>query len=141
MSCSYGPGRYDISYEEHGQDYPIGFVRWTEQRNFEAVLDMMSSGALKTKSLISHRFNITDSTKAIDLLTSKVPSMGIILNYTNSNIKNSFKRKVSIENYNKELITNNISSPNVAFLGAKLCGTCFNTFIQVSGCYFAYNCK
>ena len=42
VSCSYGPGRYDPLYEEMGQDYPFGFVRWTEQRNFEAVLDMLA---------------------------------------------------------------------------------------------------
>ena len=45
VSCSYGPGRYDPTYEERGQDYPVGFVRWTAERNFEAVLDMMASGA------------------------------------------------------------------------------------------------
>ena len=44
VSCSYGPGRYDPDYEEDGHDYPVGFVRWTEQRNFEAVLDMMAEG-------------------------------------------------------------------------------------------------
>ena len=43
VSCSYGPGRYDPNYEDKGQDYPIGFVRWTQQRNFEAVLDMMAA--------------------------------------------------------------------------------------------------
>src|SRR5207237_670594 len=46
VSCSYGPGRYDPAYEEGGQDYPVGFVRWTEQRNFEAVLDLMASGQI-----------------------------------------------------------------------------------------------
>jgi hypothetical protein len=46
VSCSYGPGRYDPLYEERGQDYPVGFVRWTEQRNFEAVLDMVAEGRL-----------------------------------------------------------------------------------------------
>src|SRR5690606_31003850 len=56
VSCSYGPGRYDPAYEEGGQDYPVGFVRWTEQRNFEAVLDLMSSGRLDVKPLITHRF-------------------------------------------------------------------------------------
>ena len=59
VSCSYGPGRYDANYEERGNDYPVGFVRWTEQRNFEAVLDMMSDGRLDVKPLISHRFAIT----------------------------------------------------------------------------------
>ena len=45
VSCSYGPGRYDPLYEEMGQDYPVGFVRWTEQRNFEAILDMLAAGS------------------------------------------------------------------------------------------------
>ena len=58
VSCSYGPGRYDPAYEEQGHDYPVGFVRWTEQRNFEAVLDMMADGRLDVKPLISHRFAI-----------------------------------------------------------------------------------
>ena len=52
VSCSYGPGRYDASYEENGNDYPIGYVRWTEQRNFEAVLDMMAAGAIDVSQLI-----------------------------------------------------------------------------------------
>ena len=52
VSASYGPGRYDPNYEEKGHDYPVGYVRWTEQRNFEAVLDMMSTGALDVKPLI-----------------------------------------------------------------------------------------
>ena len=58
VSCSYGPGRYDTEYEDKGNDYPVGFVRWTEQRNFEAVLDMMAMGALDIKPLITHRFSI-----------------------------------------------------------------------------------
>ena len=57
VSCSYGPGRYDAAYEEKGLDYPIGYVRWTEQRNFAAVLDLMASGALNVKPLITHRFS------------------------------------------------------------------------------------
>jgi threonine dehydrogenase-like Zn-dependent dehydrogenase len=52
VSCSYGPGRYDPDYEDKGHDYPIGFVRWTEQRNFEAVLDMMAGGQIDVKPLI-----------------------------------------------------------------------------------------
>jgi len=53
VSCSYGPGRYDDDYENKGQDYPIGYVRWTEKRNFEAILYSISSGALDVKPLIS----------------------------------------------------------------------------------------
>ena len=81
VSCSYGPGRYDPAYEEAGQDYPVGFVRWTEQRNFEAVLDLMSSGALDVSSLVSHRFELYDAVAAYDLLSSGEPSLGILLAY------------------------------------------------------------
>lgn len=81
VSCSYGPGRYDPAYEEGGQDYPIGLVRWTEQRNFEAVLDLMASGALAVAPLITHRFAIDEGAQAMTLLTSSEPSMGILLTY------------------------------------------------------------
>jgi threonine dehydrogenase-like Zn-dependent dehydrogenase len=75
VSASYGPGRYDPNYEEKGQDYPIGFVRWTEQRNFEAVLDMMATGALDVKQLISHQFDINEAEKAYKLIVSNEPSL------------------------------------------------------------------
>jgi predicted dehydrogenase len=81
VSCSYGPGRYDPEYEAHGNDYPIGFVRWTEQRNFEAVLDMMASGAVDPRPLISHRFAIAEAREAYDLLAGDTPSLGILLSY------------------------------------------------------------
>lgn len=84
VSCSYGPGRYDPAYEEQGNDYPVGFVRWTEQRNFEAVLDMMSTGKIDVEPLISHRFLLDDAECAYDLLTSGKPSMGILLAYPDS---------------------------------------------------------
>lgn len=81
VSCSYGPGRYDPAYEEEGHDYPIGFVRWTEQRNFEAVLDMLAAGRLDVQPLISHRFPIEDAASAYALLTSGGSSLGILLEY------------------------------------------------------------
>jgi len=81
VSCSYGPGRYDPSFEEGGQDYPVGFVRWTEQRNFEAVLDMMAEGKLDLGALITHRFAIEDAEKGYDVLTSVADSLGILLTY------------------------------------------------------------
>jgi predicted dehydrogenase/threonine dehydrogenase-like Zn-dependent dehydrogenase len=81
VSCSYGPGRYDPSYEEKGNDYPVGFVRWTEQRNFEAVLDMMADGRLDVKPLISHRFTILDAEQAYALVGGAGPSLGILLEY------------------------------------------------------------
>lgn len=81
VSCSYGPGRYDPAYEEGGQDYPLGFVRWTEQRNFEAILDMLASGALDVAPLISHRIPFEDAPRAYDLLTTDKAALGILLNY------------------------------------------------------------
>ncbi len=81
VSCSYGPGRYDPSYEEKGHDYPVSFVRWTEQRNFEAVLDMMADGHLNVKPLISHRFDIDEAEKAYELVGGSGPSLGILLEY------------------------------------------------------------
>lgn len=81
VSCSYGPGRYDPNYEDKGQDYPVGFVRWTEQRNFEAVLDMLADGRLDVKPLISHRFRIENASKAYDLVTGSEPCLGILLDY------------------------------------------------------------
>jgi len=82
VSCSYGPGRYDPSYEQQGHDYPIGFVRWTEQRNFQAVLHALATGALNTEPLISHRFPIEQAACAYELLSSPQSSLGILLTYT-----------------------------------------------------------
>lgn len=81
VSCSYGPGRYDPGYEHKGHDYPIGFVRWTEQRNFEAVLDMMAAGRLEVQPLITHRFKLDRVKDAYSLITSDEPSLGVLLEY------------------------------------------------------------
>lgn len=83
VSASYGPGRYDPNYEEKGQDYPVGFVRWTEQRNFEAVLDMMADGRLDVKPLVSHRFDVADAGRAYALVAgdAQEPSLGILIRY------------------------------------------------------------
>ncbi len=64
MSRSYGPGRYDPRYEEGGQDYPIGFVRWTEKRNMEAFLDLLSTGALQIEPLLADCFAVEEGVKA-----------------------------------------------------------------------------
>ena len=61
MSCSYGPGRYDPGYEEYGNDYPYGYVRWTEQRNMEAFLGQIASGNISLKPLITHVFDISEA--------------------------------------------------------------------------------
>ncbi len=82
VSCSYGPGRYDPQYEVAGHDYPVGFVRWTEQRNFEAMLDLMAAGSLDLMPLISHRFALDDAQRAYELLLSdSEPHLGILISY------------------------------------------------------------
>lgn len=96
VSCSYGPGRYDSAYEEKGQDYPLGFVRWTEKRNFEAVLDMMASGQLVVKPLITHRFLFEDAHRAYEALAAdKTGLLGLLLQY-NSPTAQRMLRKVTI---------------------------------------------
>ncbi len=85
-SRSYGPGRYDVNYEEHGQDYPIGYVRWTEGRNFESVLELMSQGKLNVQPLITHRFPIEQATIAYEVITGKTKEkfLGVVLRYPQS---------------------------------------------------------
>jgi predicted dehydrogenase/threonine dehydrogenase-like Zn-dependent dehydrogenase len=93
VSCSYGPGRYDVEYEEKGNDYPVGFVRWTEQRNFEAILDMLADGRIDAKKLVSHRFPLERAKEAYDLISGGAP-LGVILQYSLEN--NASLREQSI---------------------------------------------
>jgi predicted dehydrogenase len=80
LARSYGPGRYDPDYELHGLDYPRGLVRWSEQRNMAAFLDLVSSGKLSPAELVTHRFAIADAERAFDALTSE-PAVAIALDY------------------------------------------------------------
>lgn len=81
VSCSYGPGRYDPNYEDRGNDYPIGFVRWTEQRNFEAVIDMLASNRLDVQPLITSRLPHARAAEGYKSLTDDRDTLGIILEY------------------------------------------------------------
>lgn len=82
VSCSYGPGRYDSTYENQGIDYPIGYVRWTEQRNFVAVLDLLSSNKLNFSSIKPKEFDISEANKAYDLLSNnKEDHLSIFIRY------------------------------------------------------------
>jgi len=82
-SRSYGPGRYDPAYEERGADYPIGYVRWTEGRNLEAVVDLLAAGDLNVSDLVTHRFSIDDAPSAYELITGKTAEsfLGVLLTY------------------------------------------------------------
>ena len=79
---SYGPGRYDMSYEAWGVDYPAGQVRWTEGRNFEAVLDLLAAGRLKVADLVTHCYDIADAAAAYELIDKRAdPYLAIQLTY------------------------------------------------------------
>ena len=120
VSSSYGPGRYDPNYEEKGQDYPVGFVRWTEQRNFEAVIDMMVSGSLDVKSLISHRYDLSDAEKAYEIVSSSKPSLGILLTYPGVEITKDSRKVSLLNNNNIKKFNNNKTNQKVvvSFLGS-----------------------
>jgi predicted dehydrogenase/threonine dehydrogenase-like Zn-dependent dehydrogenase len=81
VSRSYGPGRYDPTYEEAGVDYPAGYVRWTEGRNLEEVLRLIGTGQLRPSRLTTHTFDLADGPRAYELLGADEPSLGILLRY------------------------------------------------------------
>lgn len=84
LSRSYGPGRYDPSYEEKGIDYPFGYVRWTEQRNMESFLELVASGRVDVSCLITHRFDVEQATEAYGLITGEGggKALGVLLAYS-----------------------------------------------------------
>jgi predicted dehydrogenase/threonine dehydrogenase-like Zn-dependent dehydrogenase len=83
ISRSYGPGRYDSAYEQKGRDYPIGYVRWTETRNMEAFLQLLSDGKVDVQSLITHRFPVERAFGAYELITGRMgqPFLGVLITY------------------------------------------------------------
>ncbi|HEV8484731.1 MAG TPA: bi-domain-containing oxidoreductase [Blastocatellia bacterium] len=83
LSRSYGPGRYDPQYEEKGNDYPIGYVRWTEKRNMEAFLHLAAEGKIRIELLTTHRFSVERATEAYELITGKGGERycGVVLEY------------------------------------------------------------
>jgi len=145
VSCSYGPGRYDPAYELEGRDYPIGFVRWTEQRNFEAVLDMMSSGVLDVKGLVTRRYRIDDAVSAYADLTES-NALGIVLEYSRSE-KTIESRAVSLSDQERSVTP---GTKTLSFVGAgsyaskvlipafKKAGAEFSTLVTSSGTSAAF---
>ncbi len=81
LSLSYGPGRHDPAYETAGHDYPLPYVRWTEQRNMEAFLSLIADGRVTPKALVTHRFPIGEAEKAYALMESGEPHLAILLTY------------------------------------------------------------
>ena len=100
LSRSYGPGRYDPNYEEKGHDYPVSYVRWTEQRNMEAFLNLLSEKKVNTKPLTTHTYDIEEADKAYDMiLNNKENYTGVLLKY---NAEKKQNKKVILETKNKK---------------------------------------
>lgn len=104
VSCSYGPGRYDEDYELRGLDYPFPYVRWTEQRNFEAVLELMATGKLCPGPLITHRYSFEKALEAYETVSSG-NALGIVLQYPKSTADEITCRPVVA-------VSNKIASPD-----------------------------
>lgn len=120
VSCSYGPGRYDNNYEIGGQDYPIGFVRWTEQRNFETVLGLMATGKIDVSSMISKSLPFKDATAAFQGLSDDKSLLGVVLIYDKLNAQR-MARTVDLEPSGKiqnSGVGSANSSPAIAMIGA-----------------------
>lgn len=115
VSCSYGPGRYDPAYEEGGQDYPPAYVRWTAQRNFEAVLDMMADGRLNVAPLITHRFPFERALEAYELIQSEEFHLGVLVEYpADQPVDRLLCRSIALHSPG----ASNPAGANVGFVGA-----------------------
>ncbi|MGB3478246.1 MAG: bi-domain-containing oxidoreductase, partial [bacterium] len=115
LARSYGPGRYDTLYEEAGIDYPIGYVRWTEKRNMEAVLNLMAEGKLNIAPLISHGFKITEAKRAYDIVLGKTEDkpLGILFEY---DTEKEHESKIIISK-SRPALSAMPSAINVGFIG------------------------
>jgi predicted dehydrogenase/threonine dehydrogenase-like Zn-dependent dehydrogenase len=97
VSCSYGPGRHDTAYEQGGHDYPHSYVRWTAQRNFEAVLDIMADGRLNVERLVTHRFPFACALDAYKLLEGDEFYLGIVLEYpSEKSLETLLQKRVAV---------------------------------------------
>jgi predicted dehydrogenase len=140
VSCSYGPGRYDPLYEQQGLDYPIAFVRWTEQRNFEAVLDMMVDGKIDVKPLITHQYLFEEAEQAYQTLLNDRTALGILLEYESKHTECSTK-EINLDSNavfdHKKAILGFIGAGNYAsrFLipAFKAAGAQYHTIVTSSG--------
>lgn len=114
ISRSYGPGRYDPFYEESGNDYPLAYVRFTEQRNMQTFLELIAQKKVDVKGLITHRFDIDDAAEAYQLIEGekREPYLGIVMNYAASETGSTISRiSTSTSAIDKEML-------GVSFVGA-----------------------
>lgn len=116
LSRSYGPGRYDRAYEEHGVDYPIGHVRWTEQRNLAEVVRLLGTGRLQVDDLITHRYSIDQVVEAYrTLVDPAIPSLAIVLTYPMR--APSLNQAIPLEPARQRPISS-VTTPALSVLGA-----------------------
>ncbi len=114
ISTSYGPGRYDSKYEQEGVDYPFAYVRWTENRNMQEYLRLLTSGKIRIDDLITHKFNIKNISKAYELIRSNESKpLMIVVSYSNHKLENILTKRVELKSktVNREKI-------NIALIGA-----------------------
>ena len=113
VSCSYGPGRYDAVYEQGGHDYPLPYVRWTEGRNLQAILESMASKRLDVEPLVSSRIPHAEASRAYELLTTDKSQLGIVLDYPYESV--DLKREVNAE---PSVKTQGTGQASIALIGA-----------------------
>lgn len=119
-SRSYGPGRYDPVFEEQGIDYPIGYVRWTEKRNLEAFVDLLASGKIDVKKLITHHFPIESAAEAYTLISGKTqePFLGVIITYPFEKPNDLKNQRISINSFVLDSGYKTVRTCSLGVLGA-----------------------
>jgi len=117
IARSYGPGRYDKTYEEIGGDYPIGYIRWTEGRNLEAIVELLNQNKLDVASLITHRFPIEHAKEAYALITGKQNQnyLGVIITYPEEEKQQTRKNIIT---FSSEHIPSKSKKLNIGVIGA-----------------------
>ncbi len=114
VSCSYGPGRYDDSYELEGIDYPYHYVRWSEQRNFDAVLGLMAEGRLVSNNIVTHEFELENASEAYELLSGPDDSLGISIKYSDPD--RALEQRISLNQVASPEVQ--LDAPQISIIGA-----------------------
>ena len=127
LSCSYGPGRYDPVYEEQGIDYPFGYVRWTEQRNMAAFLQLVAEGKVTPSKLVTHRFKFDDALDAYQVLLGikKEPYLGIVLEY--GDISTQRREGAEVAEICRRVDFSGGATSNSSSASPRLCDSAFKT--------------
>jgi polar amino acid transport system substrate-binding protein len=112
LSMSYGPGRHDPDYEISGHDYPLPYVRWTEQRNMEAFLNLVAEGKVTPKRLVTHRFPIGSAAAAYQLMERGEPHLAILLTYPGEERARALERRIA-----QKAAPRQSGASGVAFIG------------------------